>query len=146
MSDTPDIIQAPKGLIPIMKAFHCDNEESANFLILEAAKVIFGKDDNDFDLFNSKKDISKEELQAVTSLMKGLNPQDTLEMLYSAQIVVSHLLGMQKLSGGYCENQKLGLKLLRFSNDAMQQLEKKRNGGTQNITVNYNYQGVQQCR
>jgi hypothetical protein len=46
-----------------------------------------------------------------------------------------------KLSASYPDDQKLGLKLLRFSNEAMQQLEKKRNGGTQNITVNYNYHG-----
>lgn len=137
MSSTPDIIQAPKGLVPIMQAFHADTEESANLLILEAAKVIYGKDDNDYDLFNSKKDISKEELQAVTALMKGLNPQDTLEMFYSAQIVVCHLFGMRKLSDGHRDDQNLGLKLLRFSNEAMQHLEKKRSNNPQNITIDY---------
>ena len=33
--------------------------------------------------------------------------------------------------------------MLRFSTDAMQQLQRKRSGGMQNITVNYNYSGKQ---
>jgi hypothetical protein len=45
------------------------------------------------------------------------------------------------LAESYIDDQKLGLNLLRFSNEAMQQLEKKRSGGSQNITVNYNYTG-----
>lgn len=138
IGNTPEIIQAPRGIAPIMKAFHADTEKNANLLILESAKVIFGKDDNGFDLFR-KEDISKEELLAVTSLMKELNPQDSLEMLYSAQIVTSHLLGMRKLAQSSSEDQKLGLKLLRFSNDALLRLEKKQSDVTKNIKVNYNH-------
>jgi len=61
--------------------------------------------------------------------------------VYAAQIVASHMLGMRKLSSSYSEDQKLGLRLLKFCNEAMQQLDKKRNDGTQNITVNHNYNG-----
>jgi hypothetical protein len=32
--------------------------------------------------------------------------------------------------------------LIQFSNKALSQLQKKRNGGVQNITVNYNYAGT----
>jgi hypothetical protein len=133
-------ITAPKALSPLMQAFHVDTQEAADSLIMEAARAIFGHDESGFDPF-SRKDISSEELEGITSLMRGINPRDTLETLYAAQIVASHMLGMRKLSASYPDDQKLGLKLLRFSNEAMQQLEKKRNGGTQNITVNYNYHG-----
>jgi len=55
------------------------------------------------------------------------------------------MLGMRKLSSSYLDDQRLGLKLLRFSNEAMQHLERKRNGGTQNITVSYSYHGQGEC-
>jgi len=73
--------------------------------------------------------------------MRGIHPRDSLETLYAAQIVASHMLGMRKLSSSYHEDQKLGMRLLKFCNESMQQLDKKRNGGTQKITVNYNGQG-----
>lgn len=133
-------ITAPKAITPLMQAFHVDSEEIASSLILEATKAIYSHDDSGINVF-SRKEISIEELDGITSLMKGLKPRDTLETLYAAQIVASHMLGMRKLSASYPDDQKLGLKLLRFNNEAMQQLEKKRNGGTQNITVNYNYHG-----
>lgn len=144
--DTPPshTIIAPSTLSPIMKAFHVDSEEAAHVLILEASKAIYGskKEESSFDLLApSDREISKEELNGITSLMKGLSPGDSLESLYAAQIVATHMLGMRKLSSSYSEDQKLGLKLLKFCNDAMQQLEKKRNGGKQNITVNHNYIG-----
>jgi len=129
-------IEAPKALVPLMQAFHVDSEKAAKALIAEAARAIYGKDD-----FGSVHSLSKSELDGVASLMKCINPRDSLETLYAAQIVVGHLLGMRKLAENYADDQKLGLNLLRFSNEAMQQLEKKRDVGTQNITINYNYSG-----
>jgi hypothetical protein len=64
-----------------------------------------------------------------------------LEAIMAAQITVTHMLGMRKLAKGHLADQHLGLKMLRFSMDAMQQLQRKRCGGMQNITVNYNYNG-----
>lgn len=133
-------IVAPKALAPLMQAFHVGSEKVAKALIKDAANAIYGIKEDGFN-FHSKREISKEELDGIVSLMKSINPRDTLETLYAAQIVASHMLGMRKLSDGCPDDQKLGLKLLRFSNEAMQQLDRKRNGGTQNITVNYNYQG-----
>jgi len=125
-------ITAPKALSPLMQAFHVDSEEKGHVLIKEAAKAL--------DAF-SKRELSKEELEGIMSLMKGLNPQDSLETLYAAQIITSHMLGIRKLAASYPDDQKLGLKLLRFSNETMQQLNRKRSEGTKNITVNYSYQG-----
>jgi hypothetical protein len=118
-----------------MQAFHVDSDMAAKALIQEAAKSIYGKGE-----FGGCP-ISQAELDAITSLMKAINPQDAIETLYAAQIIVSHMLGMRKLAETYADDQRLGVKLLRFCNEAMQQLEKKRSGGSQNITVNYNYNG-----
>ncbi len=87
--------------------------------------------------------ISNEDLEDICDLMQGIKPNDMLEAIIAAQIVVTHMLGMRKLATGHLADQHLGLKMLRFSTDAMQQLQKKRSGGMQNITVNYNYNGNQ---
>ena len=132
----PFSIDAPKTLVPLMQAFHVDSEDTAKKLISEAASAIYGKDD-----FDNARAISKSELKGISALMKGINPKDTIETLYAAQIVVCHMLGMRRLAEQYRDDHKLGLNLLRFSSEAMQMLVKKRGGGTQNITVNYNYSG-----
>lgn len=137
-------ITIPKKLQPIVKAFYAESAEVAKSLIVQACKAIYSVEDEDDGFsYRRKKDISKEELQAVCALMQSLKPQDALEALFVAQIVVSHMLGMRKLAkDGSYEEQRIGLKMLRFSNDALGQLQKKRCGGMQNITVNYNHLGT----
>ena len=134
-------IEAPQALVPLMQAFHVNSEKDAKSLIITAAKAIYGHDEKDDDFFRRDRKISESEMDGVISLMKCVNPRDSLETLYAAQIVACHMLGMRKLAESCREDQKLGLNLLRFSNEAMQQLEKKRNGATQNIVVNYNHNG-----
>lgn len=128
-------VDAPSSLIPIMQAFSVDSDKAAKVLIQQAANTIYGKSEM------GPRSMSKDELDGIWALMKGINPRDTLETLYAAQIVVGHMLGMRKLYEDYADDQKLGLALLRFANEAMQQLDKKRSGSAQNITVNYNYAG-----
>lgn len=134
-------ITAPKTLESLMQAFHVDSEDAAKALVMNAANAIYGSDEIGFE----KKSLSRKEIEGIIYLIKGINPKDTLETLYAAQIIAAHMLGMRKLSSTFQDDQKLGLKLLRFSNKAMQNLQKKREGGTQNITVNYNYcnQGIE---
>lgn len=131
-------ITIPKKLAPLIQAFSAD-ERSARTLIMEAAKTIYTTQES---YGVSSCSISNDEIEGVIALMKGIDPKDTIEMIYGAQIVTSHLLGIKLLSNNFPADQALGLKLLRFCNEAMSQLQKKRSGGTtQNITVNYNYNG-----
>ena len=132
----PIAFEAPKALVPLMQAFHVDSDKIAKSLISDAVRAIYGKNE-----FGNDHSISKCELDGVISLMRCISPRDSLETLFAAQIVVGHLLGMRKLPESYPDDQKLGLNLLRFSNEAMQQLEKKRSGVTQNIVVNYSHNG-----
>ena len=119
-------IKAPQALVPLMQAFHVGSDKVAKSLIFEAARAIYGKE----TLYGGAvREISKSELDGVIALMKCINPMDSLETLYAAQIIVGHMLGMRNLSESHIESRKLGLNLLRFSNEAMQQLEKKTKRG-----------------
>jgi len=131
-------ITIPKKLAQLVRAFSAD-EQAVKNLIIEATKTIYTCHDS-FGL--SSCSISDEEIEGIIALMNGINPKDTIEMIYGAQIITSHMLGLKLLSHSFTADQVLGLKLLRFSNEAMSQLQKKRAGGaSQNITVNYNYNG-----
>ena len=131
----PALIQAPKAIIPIMEAFHVESDKVAKALVIEAVTAIYGKAEW------GKQSFSKAELDGVVSLIRSISPRDSLETLFASQIVVGHLLGMKKLSEGGSDDQKIGLNLLRFSSEAMQMLIKKQTGATQNIVVNYSYNG-----
>ncbi len=133
--DPPVLIQAPKAIAPIMEAFHVESDKVAKALIVEAARAIYGRDEY------GKQSFSKAELDGVVSLIRSIKPMDSLETLFASQIVIGHLLGMKKLSESCSDDQKIGLNLLRFSSEAMQMLIKKQTGATQNIVVNYSYNG-----
>jgi hypothetical protein len=133
-------IVVPDKLAPLVKAFSAD-DQSARLLINEAAKAISSAIPTQ-RYESNKREISEEELEGVIALMKGIAPRDTLEMIYGAQIISSHLMGLRLLSYEVSADQTLGLKLLRFSNEAMGQLQKKRSGGvSQNINITYNHTG-----
>jgi len=137
-------ITIPKKLEPIVRALCSESIEGAKALVLQAAKAIYGSDDDEEESFNfrQKHIITPEELEGVCALIHGIKPQDMLEVILAAQIVASHLLGLRKLAKGYTEDQRIGLNMLRFSSEAINQLQKKRSGSMQNITVNYNYNGT----
>ncbi len=135
----------PKKLDPIVRAFFAESPQMAKKLLIQAAKAIYGSDDDkdSFDFPRNHHQITKEELEEICTLMQGIKPKDMIEAMMASQIVVSHMLGMRKLAKGYLADQHIGLKMFRFSMDAIQQLQKKRSGSVQNITVNYNYNGSQ---
>lgn len=130
-------ISIPQKLAPIVQAFSVESEQAIIDLIHQAAKAIYTTGDS-----YSRYDITDDEIESICYLIKELKPRDMIETLYAAQIVVSHMLGMHKISKNDTDDQRFGLKLLRFCNDSMQNFEKKKSGGVQNITVNYNYVGI----
>ncbi len=139
-------ITIPKKLEPLVKAFYADSPEMARSLVLQSANAIYGirddpGDDHMLEMFSKQKQLTPDELEEVCALMGSIRPVDMVEALFAAQIIVSHMLGMRKMAKGYNEDVCLGLRLLRFSNDALCQLQKKRSGNIQNITVNYNHNG-----
>lgn len=138
-------IAIPKKLEPIVQAFFAESPQAAKKLVIQAAKAIYGSEEarNPFDMITRFRPISDEQLEDICVLIQGIKPNDVLEAITASQIVVTHLLGMRKLASNFPEDQKLGLKMLKFSNEATVHLQKKRSGGMQNVTVNYNYNGTQ---
>lgn len=128
----------PKKLKPIVQAFYAESEEIARELIIQAAKAIYNEKEEDCFSFE-KRTITNVEIEVVCEYMHSLKPKDTIEAILAAQIVVSQMLGMRKLAKNGVEEQRMGLKLLRFNNEVMRHFQKKRSGCSQNITVNYNY-------
>lgn len=122
----PREIIAPTSIKPIMQAFHAESEEIACCLIKKSVHAILGDDR-----------LSKQELKGILSLMSGFNPSNSLEALYAAQMVACHMFGMRKMANDYTDDRRLGLKLLRFSNEAMLQVTSACNGVAQNVTVRY---------
>lgn len=137
-------ITIPKKLEPIVRAFFEESPKAAKKLIIQAAKAIYGSDEdqnieNLLDFGKRNHSITNDELEEICVLMHGIKPKDSLEAILSAEIIVAHMLGMRKLAKGCLDDQRIGLKMLQFSRDTISTLQKKRSGGAQNITVNYNY-------
>ena len=138
-------ITIPKKLDPIVQAFFAESPKAAKKLVIQAVKAIYGSDEEYLFQFPMKRQhtITDEDIEDICAFMQGVKPNDMFEAIIAAQIIVTHMLGMRKLATGYIADQHLGMKMLRFSTDAMQQVQKKRRGGMQTITVNYNYNGTQ---
>jgi hypothetical protein len=135
-------ITIPKKLNPIVQAFFAESPQAAKKLVIQAAKAIYGAEEEREPIdFSMKRQhvITNEDIEDICAFMQGIKPSDALEAIMAAQIVVSHMLGMRKLSSGIAEDQRLGLKMFQFSTEAMWRLQRNRSGGMQNITVNYNY-------
>lgn len=136
MTNSPVVI--PSSITTLVEVFSIESEEAAKALIAQAAAAIYFENEDKFDVYSSPRHVSEQEIDGVYALMKAIKPLDTIESLYSAQIVAGHMLGMRKLAQSSRDDQRLGLKLLRLSSDAMERLEKRRNGAPQNINVIYN--------
>ncbi len=137
----PQKVTIPNTLASIVEVFSVESEEAAKILLKQAAAAIYYERKDEYSYRATPRDLTQEEIDGVYALMKAIKPIDVLETLSAAQIVAGHMLGMRKLAQPFEADQRLGLKLLRLSNDAMERLEKKRNGGHQNINVTYNNHG-----
>jgi hypothetical protein len=133
----PQPITIPSSLTTVIEAFSLESEDAAKILLKQAASAIYYEQKDEY--FDVKpRNVTDEEVDGVYALMKAVKPRDMLETLCAAQVVVGHMLGMRKLAQNSKEDQRMGLKLLRLSNDAMERLEKKRNGANKNTNVVYN--------
>lgn len=139
-------ITIPKKLDPIVQAFFAESPQAAKKLVMQAAKAIYGSEQerNQLDFVSRFRPITDEQIEDLCALMQGIKPNDVLEAILAAQIVVSHMLSMRKLASGFAEDQRLGLKMLQFSSNAIAKLQKKRAGDMQNFTVNHNYNNAKQ--
>lgn len=94
-------IVIPKKLASLIQAFSAD-EQSARCLVSESLEPI-----NDI------------ELDYIIDIIRQLSPKNTIQLIHAAQFVICHRSGLRLLNHEFVKDKKLGLKLLRFSNEAM---------------------------
>lgn len=135
-------VAIPKAITPIVEAFMVDSEELARGLLNQAVNAIYYIKRDVYSFDDDSTPITKKEIDEVFALMKAINPKDIIEALHGAQIIVGHLLGMRKLSQSSRDDQRLGIKLLRLSSDALEKLERKRSDH-KNINVTYHNTSMQ---
>ncbi len=124
-------IAIPKKISLLADAVQCDDPKAARSLLLRAFDVVNAKDD--FILGNQVDDIA---IDSVISLVKGVNPQDAVEMILASQFVATHFLALAKLSSTNSTDTSHGMMLMRLSHQALETLQKYRSKGS-NINVNY---------
>lgn len=122
----------------LAEAFNCESNESARMLIIRAMDMIYEK--------GTHPAWSNNDLDSVITLVRGMNPKDTVEAMLAAQFVALHLQSMATLSKTYINAKGQGMMLMRLSHQALDMLQRYRGKG-QTINVNYNtliQQGVAQ--
>jgi hypothetical protein len=98
------------------------SEEEARFLFEQAILSIY--QDNGFAM-NA---VLRHNIDSGFALIRSIDPQDDVEKVYTAQIVLGQILGMHKLSQPYKTDQRIGIQLLKLSNESMQRICEKRHG------------------
>ena len=101
-------ITIPKKLDPIVRAFFAESPKAAKKLIIQAAKAIYGaEEERDILDYSMKRQhvITNEDIEDICAFMQGIKPVDALEAIIAAQITVTHMLGMRKLAtGAFCRS------------------------------------------
>lgn len=115
----PPGVIIPQALSLFMVGFTAETESQAKVLFELAVKSIC-----------KSSNLTQKDLHAAYSLFRKLNPQDDFERIWCAQFIVGHLLGTHNLSLPSPRNKRIGLKLLQAANDAMERINKKRQGIT----------------
>jgi len=113
----PPNIPIPKTLLLFMDGFTAKSEEEAKKIFEQALKSIS---------CNGK--LTKLNLQGGYNLFRKINPQNDFERVWCAQFIVGHLLGMHSLALASPKDKRIGLKLLKAADDAMERLGKKQKG------------------
>ncbi len=121
----------PMHVTLLAEAAQCEDEQGARLLVEKALEAANCKE----DMFGVRK-VDDVSLDAIVSLVRGINPKDTVELLLASQIVTCHLQSMVKLAGTNNSDTSHGMMLMRLSHQALETLQKYRSKGS-NINVNY---------
>lgn len=119
-----------KQMALLTQAIQADDPKAARLLVQRAFDVI--NTTGQFCRFGEEK-IVDAEMDAITMLIKGINPKDTVEMVLACQFISTHLQGTLHLAK---DNTSHGMMLMRLSHQSLDMLQKYRNKGS-NINVNY---------
>jgi hypothetical protein len=131
MKDRNNKVTVSKQVSLLVEATKCTDVETARALIMKAFEVMNCND----ELLTGRK-IDLIVVDAVIDLIRGVNPQDTVEMILASQFVATHFQAMNRLAGDTPSDTSHGMMLMRLSHQALETLQKYRSKGS-NINVNY---------
>ncbi|MCX5924609.1 MAG: hypothetical protein NTZ68_04250 [Candidatus Dependentiae bacterium] len=126
-------IAVPSQISMLIEAFNCDNEHAARLLVKKAMLVTHDSS-NHWPKENAWND---NDLDAVISLIRGINPKDTIETILAAQFVSLHLKSMETMSRDNYNTMGAAMMMVRLSHQSLNMLQQYR-GKSQTINVNYN--------
>lgn len=124
-------VPIPRQVSLLSEAIQCTEPEAARSLVMKAFDVM-----NCNDELLSGRRIDSVAIDSVIALIRGVNPQDTVEMILASQFVATHFQAMNKLAGDRETDISHGMMLMRLSHQALETLQKYRQKGS-NINVNY---------
>lgn len=107
----------PQTLLIFMEGFNAQSEKDAKLIFEQAIKSI-----------STNYSFTKYELKTCYSLFRMINPKDDFEKLWCAQFIITHLLATHNLSLQSPRDKHIGLKLLKASHDALERIDRNRNG------------------
>jgi hypothetical protein len=130
MTKKTNSITLTSHISSLVEAIKCiDNPVAVQILIKKAVAAVYEK---------PEAQVTKEEVEAVVSLIRSIEPRDTIEVMLAAQIVCASLQGMSVMSKNYLNAKGHGIMLLRLSHQSLEQLQRYRGKISQNINVTYN--------
>lgn len=122
-------IKASNSISLLAEAFNCESNDAVRLLVLRAMDMIYEKGTH--HAWNNN------DLDSVISLIRGINPKDSIEVMLAAQFVALHLQSMATMAKTYINAKGQGMMLMRLSHQALDMLQRYRGKG-QTINVNYN--------
>lgn len=133
-------IAVPDQVALLAEAMQCDNEEAAKLLIKRALNVSYHQN-NSFGWGSEEVDASDDQITAVVSMIRGVNPRDSTEAILAAQFVALNLQGMQALTESSDSAKGHAMQMIRLSHQSLDMLQRYRG---KNPTVNFNYNVLNQ--
>jgi hypothetical protein len=118
----------PQQIDLLIQAIHSDNQDAARLLVHNAMQMIHK---------TKEKKWHEKELDAVISLIRGINPKDTVESILAAQYITLHLKALSIIAEENNNTIGQGMMMIRLSHQALNTLQQYR-GKAQTINVNYN--------
>jgi len=108
------------AMITMSEAMSVKDEHKAKAIIEEALHCIYG--DNNLEIT----DDIKQDIDSALAMIHSINPQDEVEKLKTAMVVLSNILGVHKLSQPDQQDQQTALRLLKASNSVRRDIYRNR--------------------
>ncbi len=115
-------IALPTQMSLLIEAIGCQNNDAAKLLVQQAVKLIYGDD----------AEPTSRDVDIVISMIRGVDPKDTIEAMLAAQMVALHLQGMMTMNSRYINAVSHGMMLLRLQHQASDMLMKFRSRKSEN--------------